>query len=156
MQEVDDLFPRVDRAVLKRLLENRSLNMNSFLTQLRNASCGGRTFKTARKPEIRIKHKGLDFEEDDVGQYFDIQLNRGIPLGIHYNVNRILKNGSQLVAKHASSIVGRRKRGGRCEYLIRNSWGPGCGGYKYPCEAGNVWVPESELDMVISTVWLQK
>lgn len=50
---------------------------------------------------------------------------------------------------HSSVIVGMRNRGGRCEYLIQNSWGTRCTSYRESlrsqCEDGKVWVDEDNL-----------
>lgn len=44
------------------------------------------------------------------------------------------------VGRHAMIIVGVRKRAGRYEFLLRNSWGEGWG------DAGHVWVDEDYVD----------
>jgi hypothetical protein len=54
---------------------------------------------------------------------------------------------------HAMVVVGRKKVGNSCTYILRNSWGQGCGGYHKDyeslglCDAasGNVYVPEEYL-----------
>jgi hypothetical protein len=56
---------------------------------------------------------------------------------------------------HAMVIVGRKKIKGKCTFILRNSWGQGCGGYgefyekKGYCDAekGNIAVP---VDMLIN------
>lgn len=42
--------------------------------------------------------------------------------GLFYLVSRIRKNSC---SGHASSLVGSRSKNGKCEYLLRNSWGAG-------------------------------
>ena len=54
---------------------------------------------------------------------------------------------------HASLVVGKRFRGGRCQFLVRNSWGHGCPYYdnKWDCELDQkgqeegVWVDAQAL-----------
>lgn len=53
---------------------------------------------------------------------------------------------------HVSLVVGRRKiEGGKCQLLIRNSWGKGCQDiihkkpYAWECEGGQIWVDEDAL-----------
>jgi hypothetical protein len=48
---------------------------------------------------------------------------------------------------HASIVVGRRKKNGKCQYLIRNSYGEGRGYHKaWDCEKGQVWVNREDLE----------
>jgi hypothetical protein len=62
--------------------------------------------------------------------------------------------GSDLCGPHASIVIGRREVKSSngtltCEYLIRNSWGPTCEGYRSEyngkCENGQVWVTKEAL-----------
>lgn len=52
---------------------------------------------------------------------------------------------------HASVIIGKKKIEGKCNYLIRNTWGSGCDQYDWKCkmnaygEAVGIWVPEDAL-----------
>lgn len=86
------------------------------------------------------------------------ELNRVMDSGqivqIDYDVGLIERAGRQ--EAHASSIVARRwnEETLSCDYLIRNSWGEGCGLYKpqYQCEAGHVWVPRGDLQQELSKI----
>lgn len=79
----------------------------------------------------------------------DRRLEKGKPVIVGYRPNRFFLQ--QTDEMHASIIVGREMRGGECKYLIRNSYGPGCGQYRPPyngrnnCNRGNFWVSEAEL-----------
>ncbi len=52
---------------------------------------------------------------------------------------------------HASIIIGQKKIGGRCHYLIRNTWGKDCSKYDWKCETigkgegMGIWVEEGAL-----------
>ncbi len=82
------------------------------------------------------------------------QLDNKNPVGIAYYAGffdsaTAPKSGAD---RHMSLVVGRKwdKKTNSCEYLIRNSWGTRCTGYKNSilkdkCEAGNVWVDETTL-----------
>lgn len=79
------------------------------------------------------------------------------PVGISY-CSRVLtdKNAAGIdyynkpkanCAPHASVVIGKRAdSSGKCQYLIRNSWGAS---YKYPWETsqGDVWISESAMMM---------
>jgi hypothetical protein len=87
------------------------------------------------------------------GDHLDQTLSAGRPLAINYNVNAILSEGSpRYPSMHSSTIVGRRMNAqtGKCEYLVRNSWGEECEvegrpRYRYECEQGNIWVPRDTV-----------
>lgn len=55
------------------------------------------------------------------------------------------------IESHSSTIVGRKwdESSGRCQYLLRNSWGEDCAQYsnqaQIDCESGSLWVYEDEL-----------
>lgn len=57
---------------------------------------------------------------------------------------------------HVSVVVGSRKQeSGKCEYLIRNSYGTSCNGYDWPCEEGQIWVDGEALGSnTESLIWL--
>ena len=35
---------------------------------------------------------------------------------------------------HASIIIGKKKIGGKCHYLVRNTWGKDCSKYDWKCD----------------------
>lgn len=77
-------------------------------------------------------------------------LNNGRVVSIGYDANLIADFGNdEEIAGHASVIVGRNMIGGQCHYLLRNSWGASCEGYrpgfKERCQAGHLWISEAEL-----------
>ncbi len=54
---------------------------------------------------------------------------------------------------HVSLVVGRRQQGGKCQYLVRNTWGTSCSFYKkWECDkdasgqgTGGFWVDAATL-----------
>lgn len=77
-------------------------------------------------------------------------LNNGRVVAIGYDADLIADFGNDdEIAGHASVIVGRNLIGGQCHYLLRNSWGASCEGYrpgfKERCRAGHLWISEAEL-----------
>lgn len=90
----------------------------------------------------RVKNARI-FEE------IDRVLESGNIVGFDY-FSSVLRNiESKNSGLHASSLVGRRKNPetGKCEYLVRNSYGSSCMSYdaRLACENGNLWVPMDVL-----------
>lgn len=101
---------------------------------------------------------------DTVKAVLNAEFNQGIrkayPVGIGYCAS-IFREGRGFKSKnwnqnecgrHASLVIGRRKDpkdANRCQYLIRNSWGNGCGSYHsdWECDAamGSVWIDADTL-----------
>lgn len=82
----------------------------------------------------------------------DAALDAGKPVGLSYDWSLMETKPSEYVfalgaGNHASTLVGRRRDpSGRCEYLLRNSWGVGCAKEAlYPCRQGQYWVPQDAL-----------
>lgn len=75
------------------------------------------------------------------------QLNQGSPIQLTYQPKYVTTSTGD--SYHASMIIGRRWKNGRCEYNIRNSWGKLCAVYKpgIDCnkEEGSFWMSEGTL-----------
>lgn len=142
MNIIRSMFPNLSPREIQ-LLMGSTLATNIHRT-LMEASCRRHP---RRFPDFRPR-----FSQDL--NVIDQQLSAGYMVGVTYSSN-ILKNPAPPPNKqgHISSIIGRRMRAGKCEYLLRNSWGRGCGGYLYPCEEGNIWVPEDRLKGATGGVW---
>lgn len=73
-------------------------------------------------------------------------LNQGKPLSVAYNVGHITEKAKGF---HASTVIGRRWKNGRCEYNIRNSWGRTCSLYKPEIECnqddGSYWMKDEDF-----------
>lgn len=61
---------------------------------------------------------------------------------------------------HSSVIAARRMIGGKCHYLVRNTWGKDCDTYykkfQNRCKKGNVWVTKEELSESLYSVVYMK
>ncbi|MCC7440029.1 MAG: hypothetical protein IT285_00260 [Bdellovibrionales bacterium] len=60
---------------------------------------------------------------------------------------------------HAVVVAGRRwnESSGRCQFLVRNSWGTSCAGYpsELDCEQGSLWVDEADVgESTFNLTWL--
>jgi len=90
-------------------------------------------------------------DKENLFEHINNQLTALKPIEISYNANILYSpdfHDSKL-AFHSSVLVGRRfnPNSRQCEYLIRNSYGPGCEQYHdwLKCKRGNVWVPAANL-----------
>ncbi|KHD89741.1 MAG: hypothetical protein OM95_01320 [Bdellovibrio sp. ArHS] len=115
--------------------------------------------------ETRIK-KGEITKEQGAKKLFetiDHALENGRVAGIGYNAYTLMAPEEGEDAKHAdhsSVIAARKKVGGKCHYLIRNTWGSDCSIYyeKFHkrCEKGNIWVTKEELkESLYSVVYMK-
>ena len=68
--------------------------------------------------------------------------------------------GVQFNGIHATAIVARQFRNGRCQYLVRNSWGRSCASYNHPdllkedCNAssGTIWMNEAHISHYVDRI----
>jgi hypothetical protein len=70
----------------------------------------------------------------------------GLPIVVNY-CSSLLEKGrdwrsSSECRNHSSLVVGYRKKDGKCQALIRNSWGTDCAMYskEWECKRGQIWV----------------
>jgi hypothetical protein len=133
---IRSMFPRLDTQNILSVL--RASTVTDIHWNLLYRNCRGRPQRVESGSFALSKSWG---DLDD-------QLSRGNLVAFSYNA-RVLKNAQETSTgqTHSSTIVGRRMRAGKCEYLVRNSWGRSCGYYdrSYPCEKGNIWVPKENL-----------
>ena len=142
------VFAEKDKVIASLLNDN----LNIALENLVRENCKGRmvTLPEKRVRELSKPNKGSD---RNIGPSYDAQvkdylkqinhvLTSGKPLGISYNVRHVTKKNGQ----HASSVIARRWNNGRCEYKVRNSWGPSCAAYNkdIQCDSseGTFWVKD--------------
>ncbi len=132
-------FPGTDRASFYEIVQNH--RADEIWENLIQVSCGDRREATGHyKINTRMN--------------IDQALEQGKIAGIEYDASFLKTRNSQLYAPHASTIVGRRTnpRTGKCEFLLRNTWGEDCKGYRrdIDCELGHLWVDREELDDALS------
>lgn len=136
IQKVKSMFPRLsspDIISVLRISAIQDVHKNLLYRNCRQ------NYISVSPTELKLSKKWSDM---------DAQLTRGNLVSFAYNPN-VLKNARDTSNRrtHTSTIVGRRMRAGKCEYLVRNSWGRSCGYYdrSYLCEQGNIWVPKENL-----------
>lgn len=120
---------------------------SEVVPELYRRSCQSRTPSPIKANQIGEASTQLTLLREAI-QY---ALDREEPAAIGYDVGLIVDSPAQNnfgIRGHASTVVGRKYVPGKgCQYLIRNSWGPGCEAYKkgLSCEKGNIWVNENDL-----------
>lgn len=141
LQALHNIFPGVTAEQFTTMaIYNRDAD---YISNLRNLVCRNPPHFRVR-PIVRTAPANYE--------NIDRQLNATKPMILTYS-SLVLNNPDPNYsgndrAGHASLIVGRRfnPRTRQCEYLIRNSYGPGCAAYApNECEAGNVWIRRDAL-----------
>lgn len=116
--------------------------------------CRGNRYKPPVRDRVKTMIKWLSGRRRMLAA-IDQQLSAGNIVAIgYYSDFLLLGPEAPRQNRHMSSLVGRRwnAKRNRCEYLIRNSFGPQCLGYsgdlRLPenCQAGHIWVPRSTLE----------
>lgn len=150
------LFPTLDMAAILAALKSGKTKAEIF-NWLAHLSCEK---KDQLPPEL--KNDGLVLGNNEMGnghRFFpqiDKLLDKNEPVAVTYNPThfRVDENappGSRNTDDlHVSLIVGREFRDGKCQYLLRNTWGPSCSGYKRPCERGHFWMTEEDVNSHVS------
>lgn len=136
IRTIQQVFPRLQGPQILRILDHSQIQ--DLHQNLQSSNCRNNNISL---PRWRLQTSTQWTKVDE-------KLNSGWPLIVSYNAN-VLRNPANREGRvnHASLIVGRRMRGGKCEYLVRNSWGRSCGYYHptLPCEQGHVWIPRDSL-----------
>ncbi|WP_374076269.1 hypothetical protein [Bdellovibrio bacteriovorus] len=118
---------------------------------------------TLEEYETRIK-KGEITKDEGAKKLFatiDSALENGRISAIGYSAYTLMPpEGDDKHADHSSIIAARKMIQGKCQYLIRNTWGSDCSTY-YPkfrsrCEKGNVWITKEELKESLYSVTYMK
>lgn len=152
--DLNKIFPELQFEEFIKIVEN--VQSTSFFNELADASC-----KRRFKPKRKYKTKLFEREDTKPEKLLDIinkQLSKKNIMSIGYD-GRML-TGDEKIWAHDSTIVGRRfnETTKQCEYLIRNSYGSGCGGYnaRFDCDKGNIYVPEAEIKKwILDIAYLQ-
>lgn len=137
------IFPNINVRELQEILKKSSTN--NFIENMANKTCGDR-IKADFEVETISK---LDSEK--FAKVLDQQMDNKNPVSLTYDATVLFNRRDYATSNfvHASVVVGRRhnQKTGQCEYLIRNSWGRGCGTYdpQLACDNGNIWIPKADI-----------
>ncbi|KHD88644.1 MAG: hypothetical protein OM95_07510 [Bdellovibrio sp. ArHS] len=136
------LFPNVKIADLQAVL--RESSSRDFIDNMADKTCEPRV-----KANMETEANVYVFDKKGMIQDLDEQLNKMNPVVLGYDSSNLIdRRDTEKRRMHASVIAGRRfnEKSGQCEYLIRNSWGRGCGYDRhYECKEGNIWVPKTDI-----------
>jgi hypothetical protein len=140
-------FEGVSQSRLMEVLANSSTD--NFPKRFANLLCGARAFPKPFEVDTE-NNKNAWYETDTPMETLEKQITNNNVVAISYFANFLTDPEGRKEGAHASVIVGRRKNTetGKCEYLIRNSWGSSCDGYRAPynrldgyyCQNGHIWV----------------
>lgn len=153
--QVKKIFPGLQISDLEAATKKGSLN--NVGEDIADRACRPRIRPS---PPFSVKETETDYD-DAAGTFknFNDQQMKGLndvlskkqPLNVSVHMEKFMNlkdypPGQH--ANHAMTIVGRRvnPKNGKCEYIVRNSWGPECSRkYKVKCEDGNLFIPADEL-----------
>jgi hypothetical protein len=128
---------------------NKNKELNSVLYTLAQEQCQDQ--RTTPSPQLKFKNmKRKSNGAHNTFPTMDRILAAGGVVAISGPSKMYDKDMS---GGHATTIVARSFRDGKCKYFVRNSWGRGCYGYNDPsftsndCDAaaGGIWMNEEHL-----------
>lgn len=153
--KIQNVFPGVSMREMQEVA-NRS-NVMNIGTNLADVACEPRI-----KPEPALKFRNIYGSDRSTGvisasefSQMDSVLNSGKPLSLTLSMESLYEFRNARVKRqpiHAITLAGRQynPRTGKCEYILKNSWGPECDSkYKVRCENGYMFVPEEVLRKLI-------
>ncbi len=157
LEKTHSAVTAVPRDSLLRVLQHST--KRNFPLHFADLLCGSNRYQPAQSAAVRtlVKWEGKRL----MWRAIDEQLSRQNIVAIGYNSSfLVLGDNAPSGDPHMSVLVGRRwnAKAGRCEYLIRNSFGPQCvgygGAYYLPenCQAGHIWAPRAILEKNIYAV----
>lgn len=127
---IQKVFPALNINSIKNVLV-RSAKQDA-LANLVNLSCKKKFTNSFMTDHPRFSTRTIKIGEPsgELMSFLDNRLDRGIPVGVMYYAD-FLTGGTGKNFAHASSIVGKAFNPATCEveYILRNSWGRGCGYY---------------------------
>ena len=117
--------------------------------------CKGHTIQD-RMPEPNVKklRGGIDpGVEAALRNELDKNLDFENPVGIGY-CHESLQSDVVCGIHHASVVIGRKLNHGKCEYLVRDSYGEECNSRFHCDKDGSIWVPASELAKTVGLTYV--
>lgn len=148
------------RDILSAALEDSKIHIDELRQDIAQA-CAKKEEKIVPRPKV----KSISFAETDSDERTQVvhqllNITRAQPIVVDL-CSDILENeefrdqihqvGMQTACEkstdHTMLIVGRRlSKGGKCQFLVRNSWGEKCPAqYLWECEKGQLWIDEDKL-----------
>jgi hypothetical protein len=127
---------------------------NKVLGNIAEALCVNYKHRISRMAKRDFSTKYLTLNRWNLISEMNDLLDQKNPVGIAYFASFFdFENAAKTNdSRHMSVVVDRKwnQETRSCEFLVRNSWGSHCGGYKNAlfqkrCENGHVWVPEEIL-----------
>lgn len=127
------------------------------LLKVAQAACQGQgdSIEIPRGLKLATKNKS-SYDQTSIVEFIDRGLNRKKPVSIRYTMKRLIdesqKKGFWMdnFSQHISTVIGRKKVGNQCMYVVRNSWGASCKGYAQGIfcneREGTYQIPASELE----------
>ncbi|MBC7427810.1 MAG: hypothetical protein H7336_04300 [Bacteriovorax sp.] len=130
---IQKMFSTLDIKTIQKILATSA--RENAINNLVNASCGNRfantKFDMQKGPVVQAYNLGGINTPAILMASMDLALDKGVPVGILYFSDFLTREEKSQTLKHASTIVGKRFNPKTCEveYILRNSWGTGCGNY---------------------------
>lgn len=142
--DIQKIFPGVSMQELQDTA-NKS-NVMNIGANVADVACEPRM---KPRPQFRFKTMANGDRNLTRGDYdrIDRQLSRGNPVALSVYMDKLYNFGgsNSIHKRHGITLAGRKYNPstGKCEYILKNSWGPECGrAFKVRCEDGYLFVPE--------------
>ncbi len=127
---IQKIFPSLSiKDISKIILES---SKEDALTNLVNATCYKKFKKSFASNQPRLFNKAykVGTSQKPMFEAIDNLLDRGIPVGISFFADFFYARKTSKI-KHAATLIGKSYNPKTCEveYILRNSWGEGCGSF---------------------------
>lgn len=153
--EIQKIFPGVSMRELQDAA-NRS-NVMDIGANVSNEACEPRL--TTKTP-VRFKNLHNEGNPSEILRSSDFDqidrvLNSKQPVSLSIFMDKVYSFGKSSIAnqpRHAITLAGRKYNPatGKCEYILKNSWGPECDRYfKVRCENGYLFIPEETFKSIV-------
>ena len=143
-------FPTISPTTFESLA--RIFDANSVIDLMLEMACKRRTKDPGLDEAHIVDMRYFSYQASEMMQKMQEQIASGNIVGISWNPGLICDSPGS----HSSSIVGRRWKDNKCQFLIRNSWGETCTMYKAEfrknCERGNVWVDSDTMTEMLDGI----
>lgn len=128
MKSVTKFFPKISLANVYEILKKSNWeHINSSLYRMEQKACGNKKISLSKNMEIMQVTSGWFDKDNNMFSAIDQQLSRNNAVVASYDDSIITRGGDG--GAHANVIIGRQVKDGKCMYLLKNTWGPGCAYY---------------------------